>query len=260
MTLASGGVVRVGDEIRLRSQVFTVATLSGATARLVDAVGERVVVPLSELLSDPMLEVVSGVRPPLVSAELLDGVPDEIAEQARWWERHVAEVLTGRRPDAAPGTGVRAGFDPLAVSLRQRELAKLSELHDAGHQVSLRTLQRQRRHYEREGLLGLVDGRYRPRRALLGSVDARVVTVLRRLLDEETELSTGTVSRLQRKLEKAVCAEYGDAAPVAVAGHLLPAGEATCRRPPYVRLGAHSSLAGKAARRSVRRADGGSAG
>jgi hypothetical protein len=213
MTVPSGGVVRVGDEIRVRSQVFTVATLSGGAARLVDAVGERVVVPLSELLSDPMLEVVSGVRPPLVSAELLDGVPDEIAEQARWWERHVAEVLTGRRPNAPPGAAARAGFDPQTVSLRQRELAKLSELHDAGHQVSLRTLQRQRRHYERDGLLGLVDGRYRPRRSLLGSVDERVVTVLRRLLDEETELSTGTVSRLQRKLAKAMCAEYGDAAP-----------------------------------------------
>ena len=213
MTLPPGAVIRVGDEIQLRSEVFTVVTLSGGSVRLADAVGERVVVSLSELLSDPMLEVVSGGRPPLSSAELLDGVPDEIAEQARWWERHLAEVLTGRHPDAPAGVGVRPAFDPLTVSLRQRELAKLEELHEAGHQVSLRTLQRQRHAYEREGLLGLVDGRYRPRRALLGSVDERVMTVLNRLLDDETQLSTGTISRLQRKLERAVRLEYGDAAP-----------------------------------------------
>jgi putative transposase len=91
MTGSRNGVVRVGDEIRLRSQVFTVVTLSGVSVRLIDAMGARTDVPLPQLLGDPSLEVLAGTRPALSSAELLQGVPDEIAEQARcgngiWWK------------------------------------------------------------------------------------------------------------------------------------------------------------------------------
>lgn len=209
MTRVRSGVIGVGDEIRFRSQVFTVATLSGQTVRLIDAVGDRTVVPLSALLAEPSLEVLVGARPALCSAELLDGIPDEVAERARWWERHVVEVLTGCPPGVAAGTRARPEFDPVARSLRQREMAKLAELHAGGHDVALITLQRQRRRYESQGLLGVVDGRYRARRPLLGRVDERVVMVVRRLLDEETDMSTGTVSRLRRKVEKAVLADYG---------------------------------------------------
>lgn len=90
------GVVREGDEIRLSSGVFTVATLSGGGARLVDAVGQHVVMPLPELLADPALELVSGSRPSLCSEEALAGLPEAAVERARWWERHIVEILTGR--------------------------------------------------------------------------------------------------------------------------------------------------------------------
>jgi hypothetical protein len=50
MTGSRNGVVRVGDEIRLRSQVFTVVTLSGVSVRLIDAMGARTDVPLPQLL------------------------------------------------------------------------------------------------------------------------------------------------------------------------------------------------------------------
>jgi hypothetical protein len=89
MTGVRSGVIGVGDEIRLGSNVFTVVTLSGKTVRLIDAVGDRTVVPLPALLADPSLEVLAATRPALCSASMLDGVPDEVAERARWWERHV---------------------------------------------------------------------------------------------------------------------------------------------------------------------------
>ena len=60
MTGMRSGVIREGDEIRLSDGVFTIATLSGGAARLTDAVGGQSVVPLSRLLGDPTLELVSG--------------------------------------------------------------------------------------------------------------------------------------------------------------------------------------------------------
>ena len=209
MTGMRSGVIREGDEIRLSDGVFTIATLSGGAARLTDAVGGQSVVPLSRLLGDPTLELVSGSRPALCSEEALAGVPEAAAERARWWERHLIEVLTGRRVDAEAGRRPRPEFDPTSCSLRQRELAKLAELQSAGHEISLNTLQRQRYAYERDGLLGVVDRRHIPRRPVFGRVDERLVAALRQAIDEETDLSTGTVSRLQRRVTKSLVAQYG---------------------------------------------------
>lgn len=203
------GVVREGDEIRLSDEVFTVMTLSGGAARLTDALGAQSVVPLSKLLCDPTLELVSRSRPPLCSEETLAGVPAAAAERARWWEQHLIEVLTGRRAGAEPGSRPRPEFDPSSKSLRQRELAKLAELRAAGYDVSVNTLQRQRYAYERDGLLGVVDRRYIPVRPVFGRVDERLVAAIRRVIDEEMDRSTGTVSRLQRRVGKSLVAQYG---------------------------------------------------
>ncbi|WP_439957765.1 Mu transposase C-terminal domain-containing protein, partial [Mycobacterium avium] len=165
--------------------------------------------PLSRLLGDPALELVSGSRPALCSEEALAGVPEAAAERARWWERHLIEVLTGRRVDSEAGSRPRPEFDPASRSLRQRELAKLAELRSAGHEISLYTLQRQRYAYERDGLLGVVDRRHIPRRAMFGRVDERLVAAVRQAIDDETDVSTGTVSRLQRRVTKSLVAQYG---------------------------------------------------
>lgn len=136
-------------------------------------------------------------------------------QQARWWERHILEILTGRQPDVPVGTRPRPEFDPAKQSLRQRELAKLAELQAAGHEVSRNALQRRRFAYERDGLLGVVDGRHTRRQPVFGRVDERVVAAVRDAVDGETDLSTGTVQRLQRKVAKALVAAYGaDDAPV----------------------------------------------
>lgn len=209
MTGTRSGVIREGDEIRLSDGVFTVVTLSGSSARLTDAVGVQSVVPLPRLLGDPALALVSGSRPALCSEEALAGVPEAAAERARWWERHLIEVLTGRRVDAEAGSQPRPEFDPASCSLRQRELAKLAELQSAGREISLYTLQRQRYAYERDGLLGVVDRRHIPRRSMFGRVDERLVAAVRQAIDDETDLSTGTVSRLQRRVAKSLVVQYG---------------------------------------------------
>jgi len=205
------GVVRVGDEIRLAGGVFTVVTLSSGSARLVDAIGVQMVIPLSKLLADPALELVSGSRPPLCSEEMLAGIPEAAVEKALWWERHIIEVLTGRPPGSPPGTRPLPQFDSAKRSLRQRELAKLEELRAEGHQVSRNALQRRRFSYERDGLLGVVDGRHNRRQPVFGRVDERVVAAVRDAIEGETDLSTGTVQRLQRQVAKSLVVAYGAA-------------------------------------------------
>lgn len=204
--------VREGDEIRLSGEVLTVLAFTGGVVRLLDATGERRFVSLPEFQSDPSLELVSS-SPPLCSEERLTGVPEQVVDRARWWEQHLIEVLTGST--AVGGAGLRPEFDPTVTTLRQREMTKVAELNATGHQMSLRTLQRQRAAYEGYGLLGVVDRRYLPRRPEYGRVDRRVIEVARRLVIEETDLSTGTVRRFRRKVTKELANIYGpDAAAV----------------------------------------------
>ena len=59
-----------------------------------------------------------------MSAAALGGIPEAAVEDARRWERHIIEVMTGVPPDAPPGTPARPGFDRAAYSLAQREQAE----------------------------------------------------------------------------------------------------------------------------------------
>src|SRR6266545_3617632 len=138
VTVSRPPVLRIGDEIRLGGQVHVVDGLSDGQVRLVGVAGTATLMSLARLLA---------------------GLPEEIVEQARWWERHIVEVLTGLPAGAEKGTAGRPEFDPETRTLRQRELAKVTELTGLGEQVSFKTLQRLRRGYERVGLWALVDRR-----------------------------------------------------------------------------------------------------
>src|ERR1022692_4249459 len=68
--------------------------------RLANVVGTTSDVPLAEVLSSPGFALLSPGSPaaPLAPSGLLDGVTEAVAEQARWWERHIVEILTGLPP------------------------------------------------------------------------------------------------------------------------------------------------------------------
>ncbi|WP_341715664.1 Mu transposase C-terminal domain-containing protein [Micromonospora sp. FIMYZ51] len=214
MTVSRPPVLRIGDEVRLRGQVHVVDGLAEGQVRLLDVAGGAVVVPLSRLLTDPTFRIVSAVPPaPLPPAGLLDGLPDEAVEQARWWERHIVEVLTGRPPGAEKGARGRPEFDPETHTLRQRELAKVAELAGQGEQVSFKTLQRLRRGYEREGLWALVDRRFARLSSPTGRADERVIAAMVTAIEEQTHQSTGTATRVRRRSQQILAAEYGPDAP-----------------------------------------------
>ena len=214
MTVSRPGGLRAGAEIRLGGQAHTVVAVSGSSARLADVTGQVAEVPLARLLSDMSLELVAGAPVPLPPAGLLETLPEDALHQALWWECHIVEVLTGRPPQSAPGLAAKPEYDPSATTLRQRELAKVAELGAGSHRVPLSTLQRLRLGYEREGLRALIDGRAARRTSPAGRVDPRVVEAARQAIGEETDRSTGTVSRLERRTRKILEARYGTGGPV----------------------------------------------
>jgi hypothetical protein len=140
---------------------------------------------------------------------LLDSLPDHVVEAAKQWERHIVEVTTGVAPDAPDGAVPRPEYDPATRTLSDREITKAAELAAAGMPVAVRTLQRLRARYAQQGLWGLVDQRATREWESTGRVDARVVTAVRDALAAETSTSTGTRSRLIRRVSKALEESYG---------------------------------------------------
>ena len=213
MTVSRPPALRVGDAVEVGGAVHTVTGLSGSSARLADVTGAETSLTLAELLSAPGFRMVT--RPPaaLPPQGLLDALPAEAADQARWWERHIIEVITGVPPVAAAGTRPRPEYDPETRSLRQRELAKAGELAGLGRPVPLSTLQRLRLSYEKRGSWGLVDHRSAPRPG--ARTDKRVLEAIEQAVSEETDRSTGTVDRLRRRVEQILEGEH-DIDPVSV--------------------------------------------
>lgn len=119
--------------------------------------------------------------------------PESAAEQARWWERHILEVLDGLPPDAPAGTVPRPEFDPERNSLAQRERAKAAELTAAGHTMTASGIKQRRQRYQRDGLVGLADGRSAKQMPAFGRVAPAVVEAMREAIEETAEASSKTI-------------------------------------------------------------------
>lgn len=115
------------------------------------------------------------------------------AEQARWWEGHILEVLQGLPPDAPDGAVPRPEFDPRQTSLAQREVAKAAELTAVGHTVTASGIKQRRQRYQRDGLVGLADGRSAKQMPAFGTVDPAVVEAMRQAIAEAADASSRTI-------------------------------------------------------------------
>ncbi|WP_406485925.1 hypothetical protein [Streptomyces phaeochromogenes] len=113
--------------------------------------------------------------------------PKTAAEQARWWERHILEVLDGLLPDAPEGTVPRSEFDPKRTSLAQREWAKAAELTADGHPMTASGIKQRRQRYQRDGLVGLADGRSAKQMPEYGRVAPAVIEAMRQAIAETAE-------------------------------------------------------------------------
>ncbi|MFK0256761.1 Mu transposase C-terminal domain-containing protein [Streptomyces sp. NPDC090445] len=205
-TSENGSVLRPGDWITYADGDHQVVALSGTSVRLRSEDGAESVVLASYLMASPGFSV-TGTEPlpALEPFGLLATLPDSVRMAAIEWEQHVVEVDTGLRPNAAPGTSPRPEYDPASRSLLQRAEAKATELG-----VSLRTVQGRRSRYAQQGLWGLVDQRMVRLSGVTGRADARLVAAIQEALQAETHSSTGTRSRLIRRVIKMVEATHGE--------------------------------------------------
>jgi putative transposase len=238
-------VVRVGDLVRFDAAEHEVVGLDGAMVRLAPA-GDRPpgtttgasVVLLTHLLAAPDFAVLSDPGPGARTGPVtvLEGLPPAAAKRAVWWQRQLVELMTGLAPDTEPGTPPRAEYDPLRVSLRAQETTKVEELARARGQVSLKTVQRMRRRYERARLAGLVDRRLAPDDGPPeGRVDRRVVQAVREAMTATAQASTVSCATLMRQVGQRLrdhAAQVGDVSAASVAGRRAASAASVLTRRP----------------------------
>ena len=211
------GFLGCGDRIRFRGGNFTVLRVAGTLLVLADESRQApdLAVRLSEVQSDPDFAVLGGdgqVRMP--AAARIDGLPQHVVQQARWWERHVLEVIRGVAPDVAAGVVAKPQYDLALTTMAARERAKADELTASGHLTAAGRVRRQRQRYEANGLIGLVDGRRLARHpSTVSRADEKVVAAMRAAISETVDASTRTVGYLIWRAGQLLIEEHGDAAP-----------------------------------------------
>jgi len=209
------GGLGVGDRVRFGGRDLVVIGVSGTSVRLAGTGGEVVTVTVSGLLADGDFTVLDArPRPGVPQVSVLDGLPAEAVEEARWWERHIVEVLTGVPPDAAGGTVPRPEYDPGSVTLTRREQAKAAELTAAGHPVTASAVAKRRRRYQEQGLAGMIDYRARRRMPPHGRAGAAVVAAMRKAIGEAVEDSTKTAAFVFRRTRQILAEDGGEAGKV----------------------------------------------
>lgn len=203
--MTRAAALRPGDWVQFDDGEHQVLALVGTSVRLRSTAGMDQVVLATHLFASPGFAVTGAEAPVQVEPfGLLDSLPEGVLAAAREWERHVVEVETGVPHGAEPGTAPRDGFDPQSTTVGQRDAAKAAELG-----VSIRTVQGRRARYAEQGVWGLVDQRAAREWSATGRVDARVVEATRAVLEAETDQSTGTRSRLIRRVGKYIDDVHG---------------------------------------------------
>ena len=252
MTGRPGGL-GIGDRVRFCGRDQVVIGVSGTSVRLAGTAGEVVTVTVSGLLADGDFTVLdSRPRPGMPQVSVLDGLPAEAAEEARWWERHIVEVLTGVPPDAGEGTVPRPEYDPGSVTLTRREQAKAAELTAAGHPVTASAVAKRRRRYQEQGLAGMVDYRARRRMPPHGRADAAVVAAMRKAIGEAAEDSTKTAAFVFRRTEGDPCRGRRGDREAAVGADPLPPVRPAGGGTSHDRVGEDAPVAGRPSRGAVR--------
>ena len=206
MTEACARVLRPGHRISLGQDIYTVIQLNGTAVTLQDQHGELSAVMLGYLLTAPSFQALDAVPPRRVPQDgRLAVLETAEQERVRWLEGHIIELETGQHP----GRPSRDAYDPALHGTEEREQAKLAEFEAAGRPMTRRHLQRLRRAYRDEGLIGLADKR-KLREVTPGSdTDPRVISAIEKMLAEPRGRSTVARSVMFTELERRLDDEHG---------------------------------------------------
>lgn len=126
------------------------------------------------------------------SPRLLDHVPTHVLQAANIVATDLDEVLTG-----VGRNGKRwPEYDLETTSQEQRIARKLTEMERAGRGMARSTFFDKLGKYQRNGLVGLIDGRALREFPPLELVETAVVNHLIRAIDSQVDWSTGTIKRI----------------------------------------------------------------
>src|SRR5580692_3566018 len=172
-------VLRPGHRIALGQDVYAVIQITGTAVTLQDERGDLSAIALGYLLTAPGFQALDAVPPRRVPQDgRLSTLEASEQERVRWLEGHLIELETGRHPERPP----RAECDAVLHDTKKREQAKLAEFEAAGRPMTRRHLQRLRRAYREDGLIGLADRRKLRTVTPGGETDPRVVAVIEKIL------------------------------------------------------------------------------
>jgi hypothetical protein len=201
-----GRVLRPGHRIALGQEMYTIIRLNGTAVTLQDQRGELSAVMLSYLLTAPGFQALDSAPQRRVPQDgRLVALSAAEQERVRWLEGHLIELETGRHPERPP----REAYDPALRDTEEREQAKLAEFEAAGRPMTRRHLQRLRRAYRGEGLIGLTDKR-KLREITPGSdTDPRVISAIEKMLADPRGRSTVARSVMFTELQRRLDDEHG---------------------------------------------------
>jgi putative transposase len=199
--------VRLFDLLSYDGQTWQVVAQDGPQLALKDIISGRIrKIGVAELLGDEsFLPDVPDRLPRLDSAAVLETLDSVARERVLFLRRHVVEVLTGTLPtglddpDEDSSIPIRPEYDP-KLPLKDRIAAKVSELSAASTPVGYRSLERYINAYRHDGVAGLVDGRMQRQSSPTGRIDPAVVSLLEDAVKGQTNISTGTRSRVIKQV------------------------------------------------------------
>ncbi len=180
-----------GDSFQIVAQHGTRLALKSQSTNRIRHVG------VAELLGDDSYEPHDHERvPTLEDLALLDRLDPDTRRHTEWLAAHVVEIIEGRGEADEDALRTRSPGATGAPTLASRIDAKAQELAETERPITARTLRKYVTNYRQRGLAGLVDGRKLRVRPPEGAQDIGLLTLIEGVLDEQTDKSTGTMSRV----------------------------------------------------------------
>ncbi len=204
----------IGTKVLFDGETCTVQGFENGAVRLRSYAGKLFLLSTRELVGAEDFEVLedfeSNVDKPsdvLLHTAEIDDLAPEVRKEAEKRRDHLNEAITGY-PSGKPGVpeafSPRSEYDPSETTITERMATKARELG-----MSQAGLWKSKKKYEKSGLYGLVDKRKLRPLTSADRLDPRVREAVFAVLDELTDKSNATRTRIVRKTKAYVIRKHG---------------------------------------------------